>query len=236
MALADNLVAYWELEEASGTRVDSHASYDLTDSGSPTNATGIQGNGVDLELSSSQYLYVADPFHISDNLSISSWIKAESFTNSDNRWICKWYNQNEYILRLNAGKVNVLMSCSGGTVQVTGASSLYTSTWYHIVVTYNSTDGLKVYVNNGSPLTASANGTINNSVEPFTIGVARSDGGAISTGTLFDGIVDEVGVWDRTLTADDVAELYNSGAGMSYADITGGGGSPTNTTNFFLMM
>jgi len=222
MALADNLVAYWELEEASGDRVDSHSTYDLTQSGTPSNATGVQGNGVDLELSSSQHLYVADPFHISNNLSISSWIKPESFTNNDNRWICRWYNQTEYILRLNAGKVDVLHSCSGGTVQVTGASSLSTGTWYHIVTTYNSTDGLKVYVNNGSPLTAAANGTINNSVEPFTIGVARSSGGAVAAGTLFDGIVDEVGVWDKTLTTDEVAELYNSGAGMSYADITGG--------------
>ena len=31
-----------------------------------------------------------------------------------------------------------------------------------------------------------------------------------------DGLIDEVGVWSRLLTADEKTALYNSGSGLAY--------------------
>lgn len=50
----------------------------------------------------------------------------------------------------------------------------------------------------------------------FTIG---SMSGVYSTG-----LIDEVAVWDRALTQDEIDWLYNSGSGRTYADLSGGGG------------
>ncbi len=43
-ALTDNLSAYWKLDEASGTRVDSAGSNDLTSNNSVGQAVGKLGN------------------------------------------------------------------------------------------------------------------------------------------------------------------------------------------------
>lgn len=37
-----------------------------------------------------------------------------------------------------------------------------------------------------------------------------------ATGYEIDGIIDEIGIWSRVLTYDEVQELYNSGNGLSY--------------------
>jgi hypothetical protein len=33
-----------------------------------------------------------------------------------------------------------------------------------------------------------------------------------------DGLIDQVGIWKRKLTSDEITYLYNSGNGRSYAD------------------
>lgn len=40
----------------------------------------------------------------------------------------------------------------------------------------------------------------------------------------FNGTFDEVGVWNRTLTAAEISDLYNGGAGRDYTYISGGAG------------
>ena len=35
---------------------------------------------------------------------------------------------------------------------------------------------------------------------------------------LVQGMMDEVGVWSRALSADEIALLYNSGSGLAYED------------------
>ena len=60
-ALTDNLVAYWKLEEASGTRFDEltgcgGGGCDLTANNNPGNAAGKHGNAVQLTLANSQWI------------------------------------------------------------------------------------------------------------------------------------------------------------------------------------
>jgi len=37
-----------------------------------------------------------------------------------------------------------------------------------------------------------------------------------SVGHAFDGLLDEVGIWDKALTSTEVSDLYNSGNGLPY--------------------
>jgi hypothetical protein len=87
------------------------------------------------------------------------------------------------------------------------------STWHHVIVTYNGTSlasGVLLYVDgsvDASPsiLHDNLNGTILNG-NNYTI--ARSRNGSYLTGKL-----DEVVIYDRVLTATEVAGRYNSGVG-----------------------
>lgn len=40
--------------------------------------------------------------------------------------------------------------------------------------------------------------------------------GGFGEGNFFEGTIDEVGIWDRALTSDEITELYNSSDGSSY--------------------
>lgn len=93
--------------------------------------------------------------------------------------------------------------------------SLGSSTWYHIVLSYDGTshDNVKFYVDGTlvpTDLTYGEDYTFN------TAAVAQSIGGAIWAS---NSIIDEVGIWNRALTAQDVADLYNSGSGMQVVPV-----------------
>jgi len=47
---------------------------------------------------------------------------------------------------------------------------------------------------------------------------------------IFDGNIDEVGIWDRILTTDEITELYNAGAGLAYPFTVDSGTTTFSTT------
>ena len=83
----DNVMAHWELEETSGTRVDSDTdtAYDLTDNNTTGSGTGKQGTAADFtpndnlsRAASGDWGYRYDGSAANDNLSASFWFKADS--------------------------------------------------------------------------------------------------------------------------------------------------------------
>ena len=85
-----------------------------------------------------------------------------------------------------------------------------TNVWQHIVVQHDA-------VNNQMSITL--NGTFTSAL-PYNGGVHNSTGvfqiGARPTAGFFDGAIDECVGWRRVLTASEIIELYNSGAGLTY--------------------
>ena len=61
----------------------------------------------------------------------------------------------------------------------------------------------------------------------ITIGTNSDD-----RGRNFDGIIDDVGIWDAALTQEEVDMLWNGGAGMSIASIVGGDVTPDPIGDF----
>src|SRR3990167_8235506 len=81
-ALRDNMVAWWELNEESGTRVDAHSTNDLTDNNTVLFGTGIVGNAADFETTGAplEFLSIADnvPLSITGDICIAFWTDIES--------------------------------------------------------------------------------------------------------------------------------------------------------------
>lgn len=98
-----------------------------------------------------------------------------------------------------------------------GGNSLYQSTttysintWTHIVMTFNA-GVVKIYKNG---VLDSTSGTLTwtdgaNATNTY-IGAWKPDAG------FFQGRIDELGAWNRVLTATEVTEIYNAGAGKQY--------------------
>lgn len=234
MALADNLVAYWAFDEASGNAIDAHASFDLTEtSGTIDSTTGKVGNCRDLEQADSEYFAHADDAAFSrgdTDFTFAFWINIESFTDTNARIFSKdganAFVDREYGLypdTFNSNKLTWHVSGDGtgeGTKAVWGTAPS-TATWYFVVVWHDSVNNqIGISVNAAAAVTSSHSSGVFNGTAEFRIG-NRGDN------TLhYDGLIDEFGLWGRVLTSDERTELYNSGNGRDYAYITGGG-APT---------
>lgn len=233
-----NLVSYWGLGEASGTRVDSHSSNDLGDNNTVTQGTGIVGNCADFERSNSEYLSITNASQTgldfgSTDHSISFWVNFETIANQFYTAFGKYQNsgQLEYQYRLwGYDNQEAYVQWSGNGTSVTGKTfnmtnftNWSTGTWYHIVwVADVSAGSVEMFVNGVSEATVTGLPTsIHQGTDMFTMGV-----GLLGGGEYIDARMDEVAIFNDILTSDEVTWLYNSGSGRSYADISGGGAAP----------
>lgn len=238
--LSTSLVSYWRLEEATAatTWVDAHTGgNNLTNSSTGsgvTSATGIQGNCADFEEASDEYLYKDDPsswnLDISGDMSVAGWVNFETAMGSGAQVFFLGRdsgqpNRNWYFGFLDVGGtdgVSMYNSSDGSNtnttswVRVAYGSGFSTSTWYHVAWVYDASAGqLEAYVNGTSLGTASGLKT-----SMYTGGTARLVLGQYSPNPAanigFDGKADDIGVWSKTLTATEVSDLYNGGAGIPY--------------------
>jgi len=82
MALTDNLISFWGLEETSGTRVDAHGTNNLTDNNTVTSATGKVGTAGQFTNANSEYLSITDNASLSTgdiDFSAQAWVYFDSF-------------------------------------------------------------------------------------------------------------------------------------------------------------
>ena len=105
---------------------------------------------------------------------------------------------------------------AGGNVSASSAiNSVTTNAWNHLVGTYDGAGNIKLYVN-GALAASGASSTMTTLNSPATTGFAIG-GSAISANScfrdFFNGVLDDVHVYNRALSQTDVSQLYSSGAG-----------------------
>ncbi|CAM4770536.1 unnamed protein product [Rotaria magnacalcarata] len=112
----------------------------------------------------------------------------------------------------SAGRI-AINSWNGGNMPITG-SSVPLNTWTHVVGTYSSTNGLRLYVNGALSGSLGAYSFSAGGVPmTITLGSSLLGLGVCNTGTIqmgqFYGSLDEFRVYARELTAADVVGLAN---------------------------
>jgi hypothetical protein len=103
---------------------------------------------------------------------------------------------------------------SWDTHKMVAINNLESGTFHFVTVTANVvTQELKFYVD-GVQVGTTQQGPSSffDSSAPFIIG--GYDNGAPTS--IFDGQIDEVGLWNRALTSEEVTKLYNDGKGLPY--------------------
>ena len=120
-------------------------------------------------------------------------------------------------------------------VQLRGAETnaqgrtLFVNKWQHVVGTYNATsERLKIYQNGSLMLTSGP--VINNDTSAFNDGVQIG-----YAQKYFNGTIDEVVVWNRTLSDQEIQDLYELQAGQYHwrVEATDGTESATSETRNF---
>lgn len=248
MALTTNLVSYWKLDESSGNAADSVGANTLTNNNTVGYAAAKINNGADGGSSNTDKSLSRDgntPAGISyaqfvTAWSISLWMN-ETTQGSNKKFtgmqVSDGSNRRNMQLTSDSGtlKVNVY---DGTANSYTTAQSLSTGTWYHVVYTYDGTD-IRIYLNGTLVLTQSRSFSQQNDSQAGGFGLV-ADRQNNSSVDFFSGLVDEVGIWSRALSAGEVSQLYNGGNGSQYAfttvtmayDSSSSGGSASSPATF----
>ena len=224
--LEQNLLSYWKLDESSGNAADSVGSKTLTNN-SVTYAAGKINNGAVFNGTSSS-LTNTSSFFTDVSGSISLWLKT-SVAGTPNQFL---FSQG--IATVNSRVVLSTSVVANGdlyfdsTVSGVGQLTFYTSSlsladgnWHHIVMTVDSS-GNKIY-KDGSQVTTGITYQVGTSATQKWFNIFTADRLNIGnttynnfTGGYFNGSLDEIGVWSRALSAQEVAQLYNSGNGLAF--------------------
>lgn len=228
MALTDNLIAFWELDDLT----DAHGSNDLTNNGSVPFVSGLIGNAADFEeIGGNQYLSHADNADLSvgdEDFTLQFWVKAESFVSFNTIANKGWTSSapHSWIAFVNtsdSNKPTFRVDGGGGDVNVVAAAGLSTGTWYCVHVWHDSVNNLiGISVDAGTAVTQAHSLGVQDSGNPFQIGAVDQTG----FGLFWDGLIDQVGFWKRVLTSGERTALYNGGAGLAYAAMSGGDTTP----------
>jgi len=174
------------------------------------------------------------------NLSLSFWVyptnPAPNFPNFDGMaGFRNNANADFYILHLSSTTVEARFRNSSGTNYDIVFSGLVQSTWNHFVMTYDGST-LTLYHNGISVGTQSASGNITTTTETLYIGNLLFQ----TTNFNLNGQMDDVALWSKSLTANEVTTLYNgcsmdltaSGLELAYEFNQGaGGGNNTSITS-----
>ena len=223
MALTDNIVAYWKLDESSGNASDSVGSVTLTNTGS-TYVAGKINNGISFGSSSDNTNTMVNGsvggalLNLANGSakSISFWIKANANPNTGNNRCIDFRRSST-----SAGELSINYFQSGSDYQfsfyVNGGTltayvaNLSVGTWYHFVMTVDSSDNITVYLNNSSVRTGTW-GSAGSGSNFTQVGGANGSSGSFCAPVA----IDEFGCWNKELDSGEVSELYNGGMGLQY--------------------
>ncbi len=185
------------------------ASQAITVSSAPTVIANINNdyamsfNGTD-EYVSSNYNSIFDQ----SVYSFSLWIKnTQNNVNSDKGVLCADASGSRgFALQQNGQKLKWDSNISGGSSQLLDADFFdTTATWIHCVVTYDGSN-LKMYKNGQLQETVSSGASnMNANSNNLTIG-----NNPFTTGRFFSGDIDEVAIWNSSLSSCDVAGIYDA--------------------------
>lgn len=238
-SLDNGLVSWYSLDETTGTTAfDSLGRNDGTNNGTTINQTGKVNRSYDFERDNGNYISLPSGVATSigsGSFSISMWINPETSLSGTQYTVLLWNNPgsaNEFRIHYYNGVLFfATIRSEEGWISAEKTISLNAGSWYYITATYNSsTKKQNIYVN-AITGTEATRATATNAFSETTY-LGKRDTTTTTNPDEFDGKIDEVAIWNRTLTTDEIALLYNDGDGLGYQQVFGAVTSLSPINNF----
>lgn len=143
-----------------------------------------------------------------DNITVAAWINTPTPAKNYGMIVTTGGGVSEgYELRFNAatGKPEFLVTGTTSPDRASSDTVLNSNTWYHLAGTYNGSV-ISLYINGALDKSVSSSGKFIQTNRTVLIG-RRYD----SSSYNFNGTIDEVVIYNRSLTADEVYNLYTYG-------------------------
>jgi hypothetical protein len=201
------LIGWWKLDETEGNTVkdSSGNNHNGTLIGNAKWAQGKIGGAVELD-GKSGFVQIADKsaFDIAGQITLASWVNIRSVpaeytaivTKGDSSW------------RLSTAQRERKFHCSVNnynSIILDGSTEVAANEWHHVAMVYNG-DEIRIYVDGKLDAT-----------KPWKGGIAKNDfdvligENAEQKGRFFDGLIDDVRIYNYALKDFDIMALYNEG-------------------------
>jgi len=182
--------------------------------GATYSADAIRGLSMSFD-GSNDYIEIPDSASLSfgDEITISTWIKSVSDGNFHGI-VNKYDGTNSgeeirYFKRIGGTLTFEIVDSSGNSIRNDSNLSVSDNNWVHTAVSYSAvTDEVKHYINGvlDNDTSLSSADSLKDTTVPLIIGA--SQGG---TTTLFNGNMDDIRIYDRALSDQEIHQLYNWG-------------------------
>ncbi len=211
LTLDPNLVAWWKLDETSGsTAYDTTGNNHGTLYGNPVWTTGQIAGALDFGGDDGVYLNTSagtgSPLNIyNTDLTISAWVKVRGTGGT----IIARAKPLAIAYRINVDtKVYINTYLQGPGHWVLGTNDIIApDTWYHVAGVFNRTSHIgQVYVNGIKQAEGAMTTDPLSNDAPTKIG-CRNDTGDFA----FNGVIDDVRIYNKVLSAEEIQALYQAG-------------------------
>lgn len=198
------LIAWWRAE---GNALDTVGNHPGTPTGGVAFAPGHVGQAFSFNASADAGIIVppATSLNPTEAITIEAWIRPASFPNAFPTVVRKDQNaigttQYSLLVGDRVAYLNI-----GGVGTATGGS-VPTNVWTHLAGTYDR-QFIRLYVNGVEVTNTAATAAIPTSTENLGIGKH-----ALFTTRNFDGLIDEVSIYSRALSAGEIAAIHAAGS------------------------
>jgi hypothetical protein len=207
MALTDNLISYYKLDETSGTSAaDIVTGFTGTITGTTLNQTGKIGKAI-LFNGSSDYIETTNTNVYSD-ITINLWIKTTAGTGTNFGVINKRASAYPlFDLMINTDLIGFNTATNVGNSKTLTCAGVDSDVFTMVTITLSG--GVGTIYKNGQ-LMSSLSGMVGMS-GVATLKFMRNQGYGYASGTL-----DDVSIWNRVLSTSEINFLYNSGNGIFF--------------------
>jgi hypothetical protein len=221
------LTSLYAVYKAESNANDSLATYNGTAQGGLTYTAGKSGNAFTFNGTTGLVALANSSFDFAGDFSISAWVKITSDPSSRGTIFSNYnfdfvYNYG-YFLYLNANKTITFATNNAVNSQVviTSTTALTLNTWYNITIKRDSVNKSNYLYINGTLEAQAINTGVGitygtRAIQPTIGAIRQNNQGTLSSSNFLNGSVDELNIWNKQLTATEVTELYNSGAGKFY--------------------
>jgi hypothetical protein len=221
-SLADGLVAYYPFDgnanDASGNGNNGVLH------GNTSWVPGVTSQGLRFDGASTYIVVPNFTFQPRDKFSVAFWAKPDTDcgTGSPRHFLSKHWNipDMEFLIRMEQdGKYNSAWSIGGNYYDLANYPSVYptvgliapTFTNFDCIVNTYDGSSIRFYVNGTLVKEQAASGTIQQSSVPLTIGAYAAD----PTAHMFKGVMDNIRIYNRVLSQDEIQQLYVADGGLN---------------------
>lgn len=216
-ALTNNLVAYHDMDETSGIRFDDFSTNDFGDVNTVGFTNGLISNAALFVLANGEHLISSSAaLRPADaDFAVNIWFRPETLA-PNHAIVGQWSGGGSFIIYkmiAAAGYIGFIQNGAVAVRSVTSSVAAVTSSFQMITFNHDAANDLIfISVDGGAFVTNTTGGGLNTGSGDFRMCI---DVG----GTFCDGSIEAFARYDRILTTNDTALLFNGGAAIQASDL-----------------